>query len=195
VGFRIIDRLAADHGFEFSQERFGGRCATGRVFPVGSAEAPLVPEPLVLLEPQTFMNRSGESVAAALSTLPEVEPSRDLLVVYDDLDLPLGRIRIRPRGGAGGHNGLADIIDCLESNEFARLRFGIGRPAADAGSEPPQGVVDFVLDQFDPDEQRVLAERVSVASDAILTFLQQGTVIAMDRFNADPNRLAASDAD
>ena len=195
VGFRIVDRLAAAQGFEFSQERFGGRCATGHVPLVPSAQVSARAEPLVLLEPLTFMNRSGESVSAALANLPEVEPGDDLLVVHDDLDLPLGRIRIRPRGGAGGHRGLGDIIASLESNEFARLRFGIGRPVSDTGPERRQGVVDFVLDGFEPEEQQLLAERISAATEAVVTFLQQGASVAMDRFNADPERLAQRDVD
>ena len=195
VGFRIVDRLAAAQGFEFDQERFGGRCATGHLPLVRSAELASGSEPLVLLEPLTFMNRSGGSVAAALASLPEVEPSQDLLIVHDDLDLPLGRIRIRPRGGAGGHRGLGDIIESLESNEFARLRFGIGRPVADAGTEPRQSVVDFVLDGFEPEEQQLLTERMSAATEAVWTFLRQGASVAMDRFNSDPEQLVRRDAD
>ena len=99
----------------------------------------------------------------------------------ENLDLPLGRIRVRPRGGAGGHNGLGDVIERLGSRDFARLRFGIGRP------EGRDGVVDFVLDGFSPEEKRVLDERLPVAAEAALTCLREGPVIAMDRFNADPS--------
>jgi len=180
VGFRIVEHLARAQGVEICEERFLGLYGEGYVPPSdeGAPDAPA--EPLAFLEPQTFMNRSGDSVAAALAGLPDVDPAADLLVVYDDLDLPLGRIRVRPRGGAGGHNGLADVIERLETKEFPRLRFGIGRPAA------RDGVVDFLLDAFAPGEHRLLAERVPRAAEAALVCLRDGPKIAMDRFNADP---------
>jgi len=81
-----------------------------------------------LLEPMTFMNRSGKSVQAALAGWPHLLPERDLLVVYDDLDLPTGRLRLRPGGGAGGHRGMADLVRALETTAIPRLRFGIGHP-------------------------------------------------------------------
>jgi len=195
VGFRILDHLAAAQGVALDQKRFGGHYGTGLVPRASDAPAPGHPEPLAFLEPTTFMNRSGTAVAAALAGLPEVAASRDLLIVVDDLDLPLGRIRIRPRGGAGGHNGLADVIACLESQEFARLRFGIGRPEDSDGGEKSQNVIDFVLDGFDPEEQNLLSDRISAAADAAVSCLREGPSAAMDRFNADPDGGAEPDGD
>ena len=181
VGFRIVDHLARAQGVALEEERFHGRYGAGVVPLAPDAPAYARREPLAFLEPVTFMNRSGGAIAAALAGLPEVEPSRDLLVVLDDLDLPLGRIRVRPRGGASGHNGLEDVISCLESGEFARLRFGIGRPEDPEGKE---GVIDFVLDGFLPEEQRLVADRIPTAAEAAITYLREGPVVAMDRFNS-----------
>jgi PTH1 family peptidyl-tRNA hydrolase len=190
VGFRIVDQLARDQGVELREARFCGRYGTGVVPPSRVSERAACPEPLAFLEPLTFMNRSGEAIVAALAGLPEVDSTQDLLVVYDDLDLPLGRIRVRPRGGAGGHNGLADVIAHLGSREFARLRFGIGRPAGSSLLENRQGVVDFVLDGFEPEEQPLLSDRIPRAAQAALVCLRDGASAAMDRFNADPDQVA-----
>jgi PTH1 family peptidyl-tRNA hydrolase len=206
VGFRIVDHLARAQGVEVLEERFEGLYAEGFVPPPVVAGVDGVDgvdggdaEHLGILKPTTFMNRSGDSVALALSAFPDVQPERDLLVVYDDLDLPLGRIRLRPRGGAGGHNGMGSIIEALGRQDFARLRFGIGRPQAPEGSssegrgEGRGQVIDFVLDGFDAQEDRVLAERIPTAGAAAETLLAEGAAAAMDRFNADP--LAASECE
>jgi PTH1 family peptidyl-tRNA hydrolase len=170
VGFRVVERLAARHGtvFEASQA-LAGRVAR---LVVGGLDC-------ALLEPETFMNRSGESVAAALARWPELAPERDLLVVYDDLDLPLGRLRLRPGGSAGGHRGIADIARALATNTLPRLRFGIGHPGSAAA------VADWVLEPFLAEEE---AERLPAAIDraaeAVVCVLTDGLGTAMDRFNA-----------
>jgi PTH1 family peptidyl-tRNA hydrolase len=118
-------------------------------------------------------------VLAALDAHP-VDPREDLLVVYDDLDLPFGRLRLRPAGGAGGHNGIGDIAEQLGHNEFARLRFGIGRPPA--GEDP----IAYVLAPFGPEQEVELPARLEVACDAIEVALAEGVVRAMNRVNAPP---------
>jgi PTH1 family peptidyl-tRNA hydrolase len=130
------------------------------------------------------MNRSGEAVALALAAHPSLDPARDLMLVYDDLDLPLGRLRLRPRGGAGGHRGVASVIEALATRDLPRLRFGIGRPEA-PGEEARNEVVDFVLDAFSEPEEQLLAERIPLAAEAAVTLLRDGAVAAMDRFNAN----------
>jgi PTH1 family peptidyl-tRNA hydrolase len=187
VGFRIVDHLARAQGVQVSTERFLGLFGEGFVPRAPGSPPGAASEPLCFLKPATFMNRSGDAIAAALAGLPDVDLRRDLLVVYDDLDLPLGRIRVRPSGGAGGHNGLADVIDRLDSREFARLRFGIGRPAGGR-----DGVIDFVLEGFSPDEERVVGERVPMAAEAAVVCLRDGPALAMDRFNADSDRAERS---
>lgn len=194
VGFRIVDHVARLQGVSLDEERFGGRYGEGFVPLASDTPADARSEPLAFLEPMTFMNRSGESIAAALEGLREVDPGRDLLVVVDDLDLPLGRIRVRPRGGAGGHNGLQDVIASLESREFARLRFGIGRPEGVQVDEKRREIVDFVLEGFLPDEERLLADRIPRAAEAAVTCLRDGAAVAMDRFNAFEPRGAESPA-
>lgn len=132
-------------------------------------------EIILMAKPQTYMNRSGDSVAELLREFGATPG--DLVVVYDDLDLPFGRIRIRVQGRAGGHRGLASIIENLAGAPFARVRVGIGRP--------PEGVeaADYVLDRFDADQLNKLDELVDKASAAVLTLLEKGTDSAMAEFN------------
>ena len=117
VGVRVLDAVASGAGIALCERRFSGRFGEGA----------LGGERVGLLAPETWMNRSGEAVAQALAALPSVDPAFDLFVVFDDADLPLGRLRVRARGSSGGHNGLADILDRLGSEAVPRLRFGIGR--------------------------------------------------------------------
>jgi PTH1 family peptidyl-tRNA hydrolase len=167
VGFRVLDAVAARAGAALATRRFGGRFGEGA----------LASERALLLAPESFMNRSGDTVAEALAALPDVEPSRDLLVVFDDADLPLGRLRLRARGSSGGHNGLADVLERLGSEDVPRLRFGIGRPAE------PLDTVDFVLEAFTPAEEERLRLAVPRAADAVECFVRDGVAAAMNRFN------------
>jgi PTH1 family peptidyl-tRNA hydrolase len=167
VGFRIVEAFAARHGGGLETERHGGR--HGEVSLGGCRVA--------LLEPLTFMNASGESVARACAALPDFDPKVGLVVVYDDLDLPLGRIRIRQSGGAGGHRGMQSLIDQLGGSDFSRLRFGIGRPG------PGEGVVDHVLNAFSMEDEQTLGPAIERACDALATLLLEGPDPAMDGFN------------
>ena len=170
VGFRVLDLLAARSGTAFESDAgLRARVALARV-----AETPCV-----LLEPETFMNRSGESVQAALARWPSLAPERDLLVVYDDLDLPPGRLRLRPGGSAGGHRGMADIARVVGSEATPRLRFGIGHPGASAA------VIDWVLEPFaEAEEAELLPVALARAADAVESVIGEGLVAAMGRFNA-----------
>jgi PTH1 family peptidyl-tRNA hydrolase len=172
VGFRIADCFARGHEIHFSEERFSGVFGSGRVAEIEVA----------LLKPLTFMNRSGSSVGDAVAALPVGDPSDDLLVIYDDLDLPFGRVRVRPAGGAGGHRGLEDVIERLGTGRFARLRFGLGRPPE--GEDP----VKYVLTPFSPVEEDALVARIADAARAVACVIEDGVVAAMDRFNAPPER-------
>jgi len=168
VGFRVVDRFASRLKIPLEQSRFEGRFGRGRVQDIDVG----------LLEPQTFMNDSGRAVAAALGSLPVQEVSTDLLVVYDDADLPLGRLRLRARGGDGGHLGLRDLIASIGTQNLPRLRFGIGRPP------DLQDTVAHVLQEFSSAESDALAEALGRASKAVEAFVVEGIVPAMDRFNA-----------
>ena len=168
VGFRIVERVAARHRIALRHDRqLHARFGLGRI--AGSEAA--------LLEPQTYMNLSGRAVLAAVDAHP-VDLATDLLVVYDDLDLPFGRLRLRASGGAGGHNGIGDIQQQLGRHDFARLRFGIGRPPA--GEDP----IAHVLAPFSADEESRLGAHLDAASDAIELTLAEGVARAMNRVNA-----------
>lgn len=132
-------------------------------------------ERILLAKPQTYMNRSGDSVRELLREF--CGTPNDLVVVYDDLDLPFGRIRVRARGSAGGHRGLVSIMESLDGAPFARVRIGIGRP--------PEGVeaADYVLESFAAAELNQLDEVVGTASDAVLMLLREGAEAAMREFN------------
>lgn len=168
VGFQIAERFAARECIELSGRRFSGRFGRGWIddLEVG------------VLEPETFMNRSGRSVVEALDVLPVGDPSRDLLVLLDDLDLPCGRIRIRPRGSSGGHRGLEDLIQRLGGAEFPRLRFGIGRPT---GDDP----VEYVLDGFSDEERVRIPGAIDRAAEAVGVALRESVEVAMARYNGE----------
>jgi PTH1 family peptidyl-tRNA hydrolase len=170
VGFALLDALALRHRIAIEPADFPGRIGRGMI----------AGHEVALLEPETFMNRSGDAVAAALETLSDVDVQRDLMLVYDDLDLPFGRVRLRARGGAGGHRGVADVIAAVGTDDFSRLRFGIGRPA-DARSS-----VDYVLERFTEAEQSQLAHRAPVALDALEAAIADGIDAAMSVFNREP---------
>lgn len=142
---------------------------------VAVAEAELGGERVLLVEPLTFMNRSGVAVDAVLKEAG-AGPA-DLAVVVDDVALELGVVRVRERGSHGGHNGLRSLIEVLGSDDFARVRVGIG------GSEPPPDLASYVLTEFAPDEVLVVQEVVGRAADAVECLLREGAGAAMTRFN------------
>ena len=166
TGFKVIDSLAKALEIEVRKRKFGARFGSGD----------FAGNKLILLKPWQFMNRSGQAVATAVGFYKL--SALDLLVVTDDMDLELSRIRIRAKGSAGGHNGLADIIDKLGTNEFARCRIGIGRSAE-------QEAVDYVLDRPAKAEQPLLAAAIERARDAVLCWIECGLEKAMNRFNSD----------
>jgi len=180
VGFRIVEHFAARWGIELGERRYTGCFGHGAV--QGAEGEPLE---VALLEPQTFMNRSGAAVVEALEGLGLEDPAADLLVVLDDVDLPFGRLRVRPSGSAGGHRGLGDVIEALGRSDFPRLRFGVGRPPALLDT------AEWVLEPFSEEEAAQLVERIEAASEALGAALLEGVVAAMNRFNRD----AASEAE
>ncbi len=173
IGFRVVAHFAADHGIALDREAHRGVFGSGEVRCEDQAVAPVA-----VLQPQTFMNLSGDAVADAARALG-LERADQVLVVTDDVDLPFGRIRLRMKGGAGGQRGLAHIIERLGTKEFPRLRFGIGRP--------PEGWVtsDHVLDAFSADEEARLPSRIQHAAAALTKAVCSGVPIAMNAFNRD----------
>ena len=168
VGARVVERFGADHHLPCAETRFSGRFGIGRMGPLDVA----------LLLPSTAMNRSGEAVQPVLDWIGWAgeEPS-NLIVVYDDLDLPHAALRIRPHGGAGGQNGMRSIIDSLGTDRFPRLRVGIGRPRTDAARH--------VLERFAPQEEEDIAISVAEAADALFFWLRTGDIDqCMARFHS-----------
>lgn len=166
VGFWVLDRLASQQGVKINRPFFRahtGQCFMGRV-------------KLVLAKPQTYMNASGQSVAALLNWY-KLSPA-DLLVVHDDLDLPPGSMRIRPRGGTGGHRGMASIVERLGGRDFPRLRIGIGKPGPNQGD-----VTSWVLGKFAPEDLQQVEQVIERAVDALQCFVTQGINQAMNKYN------------
>ncbi len=164
IGFLIADRFARAHGLDFSRKRFNAQVAEGNVDE----------QRILLVKPQTYMNTSGESVGKWFAFYKVA--SHDLLVIYDDLDLPLGKMRLRSRGSSGGHHGMESIISRIGTSDFPRLRVGIGRPNPDAD-------IDHVLGNFDADERAVMDDTFTRAVDAIDVWLANGITAAMNKFN------------
>jgi PTH1 family peptidyl-tRNA hydrolase len=167
VGFRCVESLAERLDATWTDER----ARTASRVALGLARG----TPIVLAEPQTFMNVSGAAVEKLLKTL-HLSPAR-LLMVYDDMDLPLGSIRLRERGSAGTHNGMRSVVATLGTEQFPRLRIGVGQ-AADRDAR------EHVLSSFAPDERAVADAAVERAAQAALTWAAEGASAAMNRYNA-----------
>lgn len=165
VGFAVLAELARKWGSTQPKQQFEAETVQATIDGVST----------LLVSPLTYMNRSGSSVAAALNFYKL--PQEDLLVICDDFNLPLGKLRFRQRGSAGGQNGLKDIIGRLGNQDFSRLRIGIGQP-------PPRwDPADFVLSKFTKDEQVEVEIAVKTAADAVAEWIREGTDHCMNRFN------------
>jgi PTH1 family peptidyl-tRNA hydrolase len=164
VGFQCLDRLAEAWGLSFSQRKHKALLAQGEIAGLK----------VILAKPQTFMNLSGDAVQQ-MARFHRVPPD-NILVIYDDLDLPVGRIRLRPEGGSGGHKGMKSLIEHLGTNGFPRLRVGIGRPTH---GDP----VDYVLDDFTLDERITIDVVYEKVVSAVELWLTEGVAAAMNRYN------------
>ena len=164
IGFKVMDLLAEGLDIEIRKRKFGARFGVGE----------FVHKKLIVLKPWQYMNRSGQAVATAMGFYKL--NIADVLVVTDDMDLEPGRIRIRPKGSAGGHKGLADIIEKLGSHNFARCRVGIGR-------NHERESVDFVLDKPAKAERPLLNAAIERARDAVLCWIEYGIEAAMNQYN------------
>jgi PTH1 family peptidyl-tRNA hydrolase len=168
IGFRVVDRLADDFGISFGREKFNAVFGRGRVegFDV------------VLAKPMAFMNLSGPPVRAVAEFFRI--SLQAVVIVHDDIDLDYGRLKIKVKGGHGGHNGIRSVINAFSGGDFTRLRVGIGRSGAGAQ------VADYVLDQFTREEAAELPHLISRARDAVVTILCKGTKVGMNQFNMKP---------
>lgn len=171
VGFRCLDYFARLHSIRLDRRQCQAK--------VGLAE--VSGHKLLLARPKTFMNSSGDSVACLVRR--HDVPLSHLLIIYDDLDLPLGKIRLRQRGGSGGHRGMRSIISALGSEDFPRIRVGIGHPQVEERPLSEDAVVAHVLSDFSPDEDELIRPVIVKAGDAIESFLTEPIGAAMSQFN------------
>lgn len=167
IGFMALKRLAERHGLAFDTKRAHARIAEGTI----------AGQRVALAKPLTYMNLSGQAVSG-LRSWYKVDPATAILVIYDDLDLPFGKLRLREKGSAGTHNGMKSIVAQLGSPNFPRLRVGIGQPA------PDRDTVGYVLGRFSPAEEAALPGLLDQVADAAELVIREGPITAMNRFNA-----------
>ncbi len=173
VGFICLNHFARTQGIRFDKKQGKAHIGTGEVD--GNK--------IVVAKPQTYMNLSGQSVSRLVRKF-SINPD-DLLVIHDDLDLPCGKIRIRQGSSSGGHQGIESIITELGSQDFIRIRVGIGRPPTSGGSTEisESDIIAHVLGNFTPDEKQVIHQVIPRVSEAVLCLLTEGLVAAMNRYN------------
>jgi len=165
TGFMVVDKISEAFSIALDKQKFDARFGIGLVNGVK----------IVLAKPMAYMNRSGpqiQKIAGYFRILCE-----DILVVHDDIDLVFGRLKIKEKGGDGGHRGVRSIIDAFGGGDFTRLRIGVGQPDAEKGAS------DYVLGKFSLEERKVLSQIITSAKDAIVTILCKGTKEGMNRFN------------
>ncbi len=173
IGFICLNQFAKTQGIRFDKKQGRARIGIGEI--AGSR--------VVVARPQTYMNLSGQSVSLLVR---KFDINLDnLLVIHDDLDLPLGRIRIRCGGGSGGHKGVESIITHLESQDFIRIRVGIGRPSVtpDSAEISEADIITYVLSDFTAEEKQTIAQVIPRVSEAILCLLTEGLTAAMNKYN------------
>ena len=164
IGFMVVNRIAEIHRIPVGTRRFKS------LFGKGSIDS----EPVILTKPMTYMNRRGEAVA---KIIPFFQVGmKDLIVIHDDLDLPFGKLRIKQRGGDGGHQGIRSVIDAIGGNSFLRLKIGIGRPPEEM--DP----AEYVLTPFSNREKSSLDEALTRAAECLAVILHEGVEMAMNRY-------------
>jgi PTH1 family peptidyl-tRNA hydrolase len=173
IGFTCITQLAKRQRIDFDRKQGHARTGIGNI--AGNKT--------VLARPQTYMNASGESVDALMKRL-NVSPA-DLIVIHDDLDLPVGKIRLRLGGSSGGHKGIDSIISHIGTRDFYRIRVGIGRPESDDKSEAAkeESVIGYVLSDFTPEERKIMDTTIPLVCDAVIDLLTEGLTAAMNKYN------------
>lgn len=163
IGFDCIDILSNKYNIPLNRKKFKGEYGIGTI----------CDKSVILLKPHTYMNLSGESIIQAMNFF-KIQ-NENLIVIQDDLSLDIGRIRIRAKGSAGGHNGIKNIILNLNSDKFIRIKVGIGMPK--------NNIVDYVLNKFSDEDRKIIDKVLDIASDAAVTILEKGVDEAMNKFN------------
>lgn len=167
IGFEVIDELADRNGIAMDLQKHRAVCGKGSI----------AGEKVILLQPQTYMNLSGESIQDAVRYY-KINPKEELLVIFDDISLDVGRIRLRAKGSAGGHNVIKSIIACLGTDEFQRIKVGVG--------DKPKGwdLADYVLSRFNEEDRKTADESVERAAEAAECIIQKGIETAMNLFHS-----------
>ena len=165
MGFNVINKLAEEYGIEVNKSKFKGLVGNGII----------ETEKVVLLKPQTYMNLSGDSLIEAMNFYKIT--NENIIVIYDDIDTAPGTIRIRKQGSAGSHNGMKSVVYNISTEEFARIRVGIGRP------EHSSDMIDYVIGYIPENEAKVLDEGCDLAKDAVIEIVKNGVDSAMNKFN------------
>ncbi len=173
LGFMCLNYFARRHGIHFDKKQANARLGSGEV--AGSE--------VLLARPHTYMNQSGQAVSRLVKKFKI--SLDDLLIIHDDLDLPLGKIRIRSGGSSGGHKGVESIIDELGSQDFPRLRVGIGRPISTDGlpEDTNADIITYLLSELPPEEKKAINQILPRVSEAILCILTEGLTAAMNKYN------------
>ncbi len=166
VGFWAIDSLAQRLGVTVQRTKWQSLYE----------QVQIAQEKTILLKPQTFMNRSGDAVRAVLGAFHQLNPEEDLIVIYDDMDFAPGQYKLRTKGSAGGHNGVKSVIANTNTENFARIRIGIGRPR-------PEDVLNHVLSPFPKDEEELVRKAVNTAADAVVDAITHSFSYAMNHYN------------
>lgn len=166
IGFCVIDRLASCYSMKLKEE--GDRYRYGR--------GKISGEDIILLQPLTYMNKSGE-IVGELMRYYKMMP-KDVILIYDDIDLDTGQLRVKARGGSGGHRGCSSVISYIGTEDFLRIRIGIGRPLSSSND-----IVDYVLSEFTHDEMPIMEKAVEDAAEAVTMIIGNDTAGAMNKFN------------
>ena len=165
MGFDTVNKIAKDYDIEINKNKFKGIYGTGII----------ENEKVILLKPQTYMNLSGESIIEAIKFY-KIDTNK-IIVIYDDIDVKPGKIKIRKKGGPGSHNGMKSVINSLGSQEFSRIRVGIGTP------EHKNDMINYVIGKVPKEELEQLDEGTSTAKEAVTEIIKNGIDIAMNKFN------------
>lgn len=175
LGFLCVNRLARE--FKIKMNKSQGKARTGKGRIAGNE--------VLLARPQTFMNLSGESVKLLLTKTHT--GTDELIVIHDDLDLPVGKIRIRFGGGSGGHKGINSIFQETGSHDFYRVRIGVGRPPRfkDNVEIQEDDVIDYVLSNFSPDEKKIIEKSIPLAGEAVVSLITEGLTATMNKYNSN----------
>ena len=165
MGFDTINKIAKEYNIEINKTKFKGIYGTGMI----------ENEKVILLKPQTYMNLSGESIIEAIKFY-KIDVAK-IIVIYDDIDVKPGKIKIRKKGGPGSHNGMKSVISCLGSQDFSRIRVGIGTP------EHKNDMINYVIGKVPSEELEKLEEGTEIAKEAVVEIIKNGIDIAMNKFN------------